>query len=377
MGKRVSGNSYTIPSITYFIILSMLIAKKYIALIYRMVIQEPTNMINILYIIFIILIIFQIIMVGITKKDLIFILISSIIFLSSRENSLIVFVLLAISAKNVEDDTIIKQYLFISLIAFLAVVTLRELSIIPQSPVLHYRRLETGEWILRKDFGLGNPNTVFFNLMPIYAAYIYLRFNKYNMLDRLIIFISATYIYNATDTRAGYIVIIGLMFLIEIFKKVDMDKKTIVNKFFMKIIQYMPWILLVFSLIIGTIFSNNQALNSILSGRPSYWNYYIKNMNLIGWGNLVKINPLDNSYIYMFCIAGIIVTVIVNSCISKGLKKAMKDNNKKLVILILSFLIFGMSENIILDSSINFTFIILIKQFLVSKTTKQIQRSYK
>ncbi len=45
--------------------------------------------------------------------------------------------------------------------------------------------------VTRMDFGLGNPNSVFYHMVTIYARYIFLRYKDYNKWDRIILFGSA------------------------------------------------------------------------------------------------------------------------------------------------------------------------------------------
>ena len=360
MNEKMDRRKKNIYEIIYFMILTMLITKNYTSVIFNMVLQKKTSIVGILYIAFLTLTFLKIVIGEITRKDKLLTLITLILIVISGEHILIIPVGLAIASKCVDDENIVKYYLIISIVLFISVILMKNLGILPESPMIHYRTLSSGERVQRYDFGLGNPNTVFIYLMPIYLAYIYLRFEKYNMIDRIILLATSIYFYDMTKSRTGFIVMLITIVLVDLFKIIDFKK----NKILTKIIIYTPWIILICSILVGTIFSNNEILNNLLTGRANHWNYYLNNMNFIGWGKINSNHPLDSSYIYMISICGLPVTITILTFISYCLSKCIIDN-KKLALITISFLICAFSENIIFNNSINFAFIILLKRYIL------------
>ncbi len=116
-----------------------------------------------------------------------------LLYLLNREGAILLIVLLAVSAKQIDDKFIVKNYLIISACFLMVAILLFNLfpSLIFNQEV-HYRYIEKIDMLVtRMDFGLGNPNSVFYHMVTIYAAYIFLRYKDYNKWDRIILFGSA------------------------------------------------------------------------------------------------------------------------------------------------------------------------------------------
>lgn len=301
-------------------------------------------------------------------RELAILLTSCLLYLFTKEGSILVIILLSISIIDIDDKYVVKVYMLLTTIFVIGCVLIGNLRPdISQVPEIHYRFIN-GQYIARETFGFANPNSVFLFSLPIFAGYIFLRFDKYNIWDRLIIVGTTIYIYKNTMSRTGFFTMILALIIVEILKFIDLNKYPISKK----IIRLIPIIFLVLSIIVGTLFKNNTFLNKALASRPSHWNSY-----LFGEGSLLTLfgnkfspdmkilHPLDSSYIYIISILGITSLVFFMYLLYKGLDIFIKNNKKIYIVIVIIFLVYSFAENILLEAGYNFTIVLLIKHIII------------
>ncbi|MEG2789541.1 MAG: hypothetical protein RR942_17160, partial [Romboutsia sp.] len=286
-------------------------------------------------------------------------IINIIVLLLTKESTILIYFLLAIAAKNVEDEKIVKYYLWINFILFVSLVAINFIGIIPATEYVHYRIIR-GIQVPRADFGFGNPNAVFFNLIPVIAGYIYIRFENYNNKDRILLFSVATLIYFTTYSRNGYLTIIIIMLIIEFIKRYYF----VIPKILVKLIPLIPGFFFLVSILIGVFMNNNTLMNKVMSERPRIWWFYINKSSLFGYSHLDKNFPLDNSYIYILVFGGIVLVTFISIILYIGIKKIIEKKDEKLIVIIILFLIYGFNETILFDRAINFSFILIFKNLI-------------
>ena len=299
--------------------------------------------------------------------ELLIFITSCILYALTREGSILVLILLAISIRDIDDEYVVKSYMLLNLIFIFGCMLIGNLMPhIAQVPEIHYR-IKQGAYIARETFGFSNPNSVFLFLLPIYAGYIYLRFDKYNMLDRVLLIATTVYIYQQTMSRTGFLTILGAIIFVDILKFIDFKK----HDFIAKGIKLSPIVFLIVSMLIGTVFSNTTIFNKILASRPKHWNVYlVKEGNMLTlFGNKFSestrlAHPLDSSYIYILAFLGIVSLVFFMYLIYKGLDIFIKNNDKKYIAIVMLFLIYALAENMLLEVGYNFTIVILIKHII-------------
>lgn len=300
-------------------------------------------------------------------------LISCGLYVFTREGAILVLILLAISIRDIDDKYVVKNYLIINAFFIITFVLIGNFlpELIKISDV-HYR-FKDGIYVARNCFGLHNPNLIFFYSIGIYAAYIFLRFDEYNMMDRAILLIVTLFIYKVTMSRTGLLTMVAALFLVEIIKYIDLKK----YKRLGLLVKISPIILLVTSVGLGLFFSKNELLNDILASRPRYWNIYLTQegnfLSLFGnsYSSVIKqANPLDNSYVYLTVMLGLVSVVFFMVLLYKGLDILIKKDEKKYITVILMFLVYSFAENILFEAGFNFTIVFLIKYIILDDTLK-------
>lgn len=365
--KRSENTSKVLFSLTLFIIL----LRRY--MVFNL---EPTSFIDksssILFYGSIGLLLIQFLLI---KKhnitELAIFLTSCALYVFTKEGAILVLILLAISIKDIDDRYVVKNYLIMNAMFIIAFVLIGNfLPDLIKISDLHYR-LKDGIYVARNCFGLHNPNLIFFYTIGIYAAYIFLRFDEYNMMDRAILLLVTLFIYKITLSRTGLLTMIAALVLVEILKCIDLKKHTKIS-FLVKI---SPILLLIGSVAIGMLFSKNELLNKVLASRPRYWNIYLNQegnfLSLFGnsYSSIIKqANPLDNSYVYLTVMLGLVSVVFFMVLLYKGLDILIKKDQKKYITVITMFLVYSFAENILFEAGFNFTIVFLIKYIILDNT---------
>jgi len=293
-----------------------------------------------------------------------------VMYILNREGAILLIVLLATASKKIDDKYIVKNYLFISAVFLISVILIFNLfPWLETNQEVHYRYIEsTDSLVPRMDYGLGNPNAVFYHMITIYSAYIFLRFKNYNLIDRIILFGSVFFIYKTTYSRTGLITIISGLIVVEIIRMVNIKK----FKSLSILAKTSPIILTIVSVILGIGFYNNNSINRLLASRPKYWHIYLSQEGnfLKPFGNrydaLVKsVNPLDNSYVYIISILGLVSFILFMYILYKGIGSFIEKDKKTHLVVLAMFLIYSFAENLLLEAAFSFGIVLVIKEFIL------------
>ena len=192
------------------------------------------------------------------------------------------------------------------------------------------------------------------------------------MVDRAILLVMTIFIYKVTMSRTGLLTMIAALFLVEILKYIDLKRYTKIS-FLVKI---SPILLLVGSVAIGVLFSKSELLNSVLASKPTPNIYLTQEGNFLSlFGNVYsaeikQANPLDNSYVYLTVMLGLVSVVFFMFLLYKGLDIFIKKNENKYIAVIVMFLVYSFAENILFEAGFNFGIVFLIKYIILDDTLK-------
>lgn len=358
-----------INSFLYTITLIMILARKYMISIIREDIL-PGGLMSLLFYGSIGLLFLQfVIQKNHNKTEIMLFLTAVLLYVFTREGSILVIILLSIAVKEIEDDYVVKSYILLNLIFIVTCILIGNLMpYVAQVPEVHYRIID-GQYIPREAFGFANPNSIFLLALSIYAGYIYLRFDDYNKYDRVLLIVTTLFIYYFTKSRTGGITIIAALVFVEVLRLTDLkDRRLIANG-----IRLLPIMFLIVSLAVGTVFSNVTIFNKVLASRPVHWHAYLieygSKFTLFGnkYSDAVKAaHPLDSSYVYMYAFLGLVSLIFFMYLLYKGLDLFIINDQKKYIAIVMMFLIYALAENILLEVGYNFTIVLLIKHIIIN-----------
>lgn len=274
-------------------------------------------------------------------------------FKVTNNNTIIYTYTLALALCNRDLKKIFKVYIIINVMFFISCLLLNFVGIKP-SGYIHGRN----------NLGFGNPNGAYMAFFIIWVAYLYVKFNKLDKKEFVILTISPLIIYIQTRTQTGLVTIFTCMIIVLIFKYININKKI-----YKWIFLIYPILLTTLSLVLAYKFNNNYWINEYLSHRPYYWHKYLTNptygLNFVGYSLDIKRIafmpkiPLDSGYIWTLYSTGIISFLLILFLYVYALYTLCCENKKAEVLLILSILTYSFAESIILDLAVNLSFIFI------------------
>lgn len=230
------------------------------------------------------------------------------------------------------------------------------------------RQSSNEETISRLALGFCYPTRAFAFLLPACFAVYYL--NK-SLLKKALMTLCACYalvVFIFTNTKTSLIILIALLFGPLIEKA--LQKKRFLS--YLAIASY-PILYLISLILTLTAGSNwNGIINRLLSWRPGFWLKYINGgINFIGMSDsnrqLQKLsNPLDNYFLSPLISGGVAISIFLIIWNVIFMYLAYKNRNFKLIVIVLIFELYGMSESQI--QPIIMVFLPLLFSFVLSKT---------
>ena len=229
-----------------------------------------------LYVLLVVIIFFSIATIinkKIYKKEFFFIIIFMFFALYFvifyQDVNFFISVCLAILFLKKDIKTCVKTFLYSSIILFCMTILLNKANILQSNNMI---RNTSNGIVIRHSLGFSHPNEVFLFFLPI-ALSLYYIYEKRSVY--MIIIFASCILYFLSYSRTGIIAIIILLLLNILIK----NKKYRIQD---KISRVMPYVMLfftVFSIFVAIRFGNdnNNIISKVFSGRPYYYNYYIKN----------------------------------------------------------------------------------------------------
>ncbi|MDD3392079.1 MAG: hypothetical protein PHE54_00805 [Bacilli bacterium] len=282
------------------------------------------------------------------KKHLIFIITLSVLLavavFHSESANLLFPILILFSFYNEKDSykQIAKNYFYSLLICFLLTIFLNKIGILPSYNITRYN-------IIRYSLGYIHPNFVFLYFFFICISGYYAFDNQ--KLFVLITLPFAILFYNFSLSRTGIACYYILIFLIFIYKN---NNYHLLNK----ISKYLFYILTILTIIFVMLYNQNifVQLDFLLSGRLANWSYFIKNGLLSSPIGKIHFSSttytIDNFFLVLFYDYGYVGYVIYSILNFISIKKNEAD--KKFLICMVSFLIYGLCDSNTIVTSINF-----------------------
>lgn len=293
----------------------------------------------------------------------------------SNNKQLLIFVIVCLMAKKINNNAVVRTYLIVSLAVLLFVYISTKIGKIPD--LMYTRNL-----IVRHSYGIIYPTDFAAHVFYICCAYAYLRFEKYNIKDMLFLMVIALILYRQTDARLNAGMIIVLSIIIWLGKNKNIN--SIANK-----IWVVPLLSFGSTYFLTKYYDPNSLflnfVNKFFSGRLGIvqnildeYGLKIFGQKIIehGWGgngfylntNIYKYTYIDSTYMRLLIIYGVFATALFILFTSYFLKK---DKNIKLLIIIALILVTGIIEQHFIDIAYNPFFIILVSDYFKRKGTLQ------
>ncbi|AWZ44726.1 hypothetical protein [Latilactobacillus sakei] len=192
----------------------------------------------------------------------------------------------------------------------------------------------------RRSIGFTQPNQAMFAWFGIFSASI---LDTKRKTQYAILLASSIFIYYQTKSRTGLVIILLILILIFLFRR-RLDNE--VPSFLKLLIISFPLLLLLVSVLMMSQ-SENQFINSLLTGRPVLYKRYFDLTGITMWGNkLIENTMLDNSYLSMLLGKGVVFTGLYILTLMYLVISAKKMSFRAYIVLMM-FFIYGLTETII------------------------------
>ncbi|AYE33883.1 hypothetical protein [Clostridium septicum] len=306
---------------------------------------------------------------GYTRRELviifIFVTLGIVTLIFSKKITVLITIIAIVFAKNIPLNRLIEVVFKFKILTFIVTIILSLLGIIENNK--SFRFMENGDVITRYSLGFPHANVTYLNFFIIVLLYLYIYYDKVKLRNYVVILFLSMLLYKITDSRTGIISVI-ISLIIPIVLK---NKKIIKNAITRKIIIFLPVICGGFSVFSGIYYSSGnlvlQKINQALTGRIELASKFLSLYKIKPFGQVIiegsNLNGsylrIDNGYISLLLAYGIVSFIVFIILETKLLKKYMLDERYREILLIVSFLIYGITEVYIYNIFVNISLIFL------------------
>ena len=292
----------------------------------------------------------------------------SIVTYTSNYSPLLAWGLMIFAVRNIECDFIVSVY-FKTFIVLGILIPLMAVTGLISNTVMDTVGI-TGK---RYAYGFTHPNVLGAVLLVIVICWCYLHWKSIKLYHIVIINLLSYGMMQITDSSSSFICIafISVIALLERW----FDKKSKLNLWYFGII-----VLLIFCPAISYYFmvkytpSNPLmlAIDLFTTGRLRTMNAFFVKYGVKILGNPIIFDTerrslllfaLDNSYGYILIRFGIIVSLFYFMGIFKVIKRAIQIRDTRIIICVLTFLVYGLFENYFFKTQFNFTLLFIFANY--------------
>ena len=258
--------------------------------------------------------------------------------------------LFAGSMRCINLKSIIKFDLYLRIILISLIVLLCNIGI-ATDVVIEY------EGMVRHSLGFTNPNTLGIAVFVLVCDIFYVSELKLNLALLTIISAIVIWLYAVARSRTSVYAILAIMFfsiMYRVFKKFFKTK-------FAKLLYFaVPLIASGITYIVVDSYARHQQfatdVNEFLSGRVSAIAIFTNLLTPTFWGQPIGETldrTLDNTYAFVLYDLGILVSILFIIFYFKTVRSNFKYGNIPLIITLIAFLIFGLSEHLWINVDYN------------------------
>ena len=326
------------------------------------------------------------------KKMLLLYLITLLIFvtkITTGSSILLSLWLLIVAGRNIKFDDIVKYDLMIKIPALIILPCL-------YFSGLTYTNIYHRDGEIRHSMGFANPNTFSTYVMAALAEILYLRRNNLGIFDILLVIVSIFLIDYYADSQTQITCIIVLAVILFINKMTKKKHRSIKANVFKNIgtfiIDHAFSILLILSLCIVGVYSLSpngakESLNELSHNRTMFASEMMNeyDVNLFGqkveliYGDRARqtgedVRSLDNAYVYLLLMYGLVVTVLYAFFMKKYMQRARLEGNIIRYIMLI-YLVGGLMEHFLLLPQTNI-FLLYFSYMLYNDMNKNLPREH-
>ena len=278
-------------------------------------------------------------------------LLTIIVYLNSREKGVLICSLTVLSMKDVSVEKVMKTGLWTWGVTMGGNVLYHLLNLSASGYKVH-EKLGLGH-IFRWDLGFSHPNVLHISYLVLCGFVVYNLDKKYNWKYALLLMIGNLFVFIYSVSYTGIMVVtlyLGLAWYMNTREKMSKCEYILLELIF-------P-VCLLLSLLSPILLPENvfNIVNKIFSNRLVLAKYYLISDNLKFFGNnLGKITThiltMDNAYVFSLIIYGILFFIVLVSGYFMLIRLCVKTGKNKELAVIVCFLIGGITEPFLFNTS--------------------------
>lgn len=209
---------------------------------------------------------------------------------------------------------------------------------------------------IRHAYGFIHPNSLGLVFFSVVVSYFYFKKRKIRIVEYVICLLSVYWLNVETYSRTSVFLLCFLIFVIFISENVDVFNDVKIWYIFSNCLL----IVLIFLSLYFMFFLNNRSmlmvkLDNFLSLRLSNASQAYQNVGLTLFGTKDELGKVvDNSYIYLLLSNGVMVFGAYIAYLFFSIRVLYKNNDKKGIIILLTYIFYGFSESILFNPEMNF-----------------------
>lgn len=317
------------------------------------------------------------------KKEIIYAAIFGFVgilsLIGSKDFALLEFGVIVFAAKDELPRRLVMVFTVVKGLGILTTLFLWRIGVLA---AIYYQDDRVGYY---NTYGFCHRNVLAANIVVICLAWFYLRYKYLKIWDLAIWSVIAAIMYKFTLSRTGLIVLLLIIFGMFLFKK---KQKLIFGNIHLKKIVLGGFLILLLLSIAGTLFYSGNSeiwkfIDRIFTKRFQFANQCFEEYGLSLFGQKLPFVSsieaqsskevrliLDNSYMRALLHYGIIPGALFLGTYFKALSISLKRQNAKLIVSLIVFAIFGLSERYMLDVYYQFPMLVAwVGYFLKQKGT--------
>lgn len=282
---------------------------------------------------------------------------SIFIFFNMGSLSIVVYALIVLGMKNVSVSKVMKIGVWVWSICFFITITLAIFMDRVGVRVVH-EKLGLGP-VLRESLGYGHPNVLHVTYI-LFMAFVLYMCKKEKVLKTIIgLTIGNIYFFMYSLSYTGLLisVVLIVVYLYFIYRKnITKIERVVISSVF-------PACILLSTVIAylaeGRVY---DVLNKLLNNRIWAIQYFFGTYNITAFGERIsqKGFSIDNSYMYALAWYGLVFFVIIVIGYLVLVEEYLKENRRRELAIVITFLIAGLTEQFLFNASIkNITFVFL------------------
>lgn len=310
-----------------------------------------------------------------TRKEIIamivLVLLGLLFAVRARENTMLFAILAVIGMKDINFKDLMEKTFYVRLVSIILIRFVCEYGLLEDAD-----KATGPNGMKLHSWGYSDSNTLMVNIFVILALFIYIRYESLNIIHCIITFAVATYGFEQSYSRTGYMLFILLWIVILCDKLIKSPR---IRKAGFVILSWMPLIITILTFTLSLNYTKTnvimEKLNQMLTGRLFIMNYYINlyPFTLLGntyefWlnnaGEILAI--VDNLYVTIYIYSGILMLILYVGALCETLRRLSKLGYYKEVIIVSVLSIYAFMEEFPLNPVVN-PFCVLIAMALFRK----------